>query len=98
MFKKRGELIIPPQAERDRDAQEMARIWVAGGAQHVSLRAGIWEDPFIWGMMLVDLAQHVANAYAQDGHNRDEARQRIKAGFDAEWSSPTDTPEGSLLS
>jgi hypothetical protein len=98
MFKKRGELIIPPQAERDRDAQEMARIWVAGGAQHVSLRAGIWEDPFIWGMMLVDLAQHVANAYAQDGHNRDEALQRIKAGFDAEWSSPTDTPEGSLLS
>lgn len=98
MFKKRGELIIPPQAERERDAQEMARIWVAGGAQHVSLRAGIWDDPFIWGMMLVDLAQHVANAYAQDGHNRDEVIRRIKAGFDAEWASPTDTPEGSLLS
>ena len=26
---------------------------------------GPWQDPANWGMMLVDLAQHIANAYDQ---------------------------------
>jgi hypothetical protein len=97
MFKKRGELLIPPIAQRDRDALELARIWAAEGDQHVTLRAGIWEDPFAWGMMLVDLAHHVANSYEQVGRNREEVLKRLKEGFDAEWASPTDTAKGGLV-
>jgi hypothetical protein len=98
MFKKTGELLIPPTAQRDRKALEIARIWAAEGHQHVSLRAGLWPDPACWGMMLVDLAQHVANAYAQEGRSRDEVLQRIKEGFDAEWHAPTDEPVGQTFS
>ncbi len=38
-----------------------------------------------------------ANAYAQDaGLDRAETLQRIRVGFDAEWSSPTDKPSGQV--
>jgi hypothetical protein len=95
--RKTGELPIPPIAQRDRAAAEIARIWAAEGDQHVTLRAGIWEDPAAWGLLLVDLAHHVANAYAQQGLDRDEALLRIKEGFDVEWASPTGGAEGGFL-
>jgi hypothetical protein len=97
MFRKKGELLIPPSAQRDREAVELARIWAADGAQHVSLRADCWDDPFAWGMMLVDLANHVANAYQQMGRDRSEALARLKEGFDAEWAAPTDVARGEVL-
>jgi len=42
--------------------------------------------------MLVDLAKHVANAYAQHGENREATLDRIFAGFLAEIESATDEP------
>ena len=59
------ELLIPTAAAADPHAIELARIWASHGAQHVSLRADIWEDPGSWGFMLVDLARHIAIAYEQ---------------------------------
>jgi hypothetical protein len=98
VFKKRGELPIPPIAQRDSRALEVARIWAAEGNQHVSIRAGIWPDPMAWGMMLVDFARHVANAYQQqEGRNPEEVLRRIKEGLDAEWGFPTDTPTGQIV-
>lgn len=44
---------------------ELVRVWAAEGKQHVTIRADIWNDPAAWGMMLVDLARHVASAYAE---------------------------------
>jgi uncharacterized protein DUF5076 len=53
--------------------------------QHVSLRMGVWEDPAAWGIMLADLARHVAASYAQDARlDPGEALERIKEGLDAE--------------
>ncbi len=93
-----GELPIPPAAQSDERAIELARVWAAGGKQHVSLATGLWNDPAAWGIMLVDLARHVAGAYEQtQGLDPAEVLDRIKAGFDAEWSEPTDKPEGGLL-
>jgi hypothetical protein len=91
-------LIIPPAAETDPKARELARIWAAGGKLHVSLGTGLWEDPFAWGMMLVDLAKHAANAYELDGKlSSSEALRRIKAGFKAEWEHATDEPFGEFV-
>ena len=61
MFGKRSELHIPDAAKKDSNAFEILRIWIAGGSQHVSLKTGVWEDPAAWGLMLADLAKHVAN-------------------------------------
>jgi hypothetical protein len=93
MFGKRksaSELDPPPLAHADPEATEVLRIWTAPGeGPHVTLRT-TWEDPAAWGVMLVDIARHAANAYAKEGGKREEALARIKTLFDAEWSSPTD--------
>jgi hypothetical protein len=41
--------------------------------------------------MLVDIARHVAQAYAREGATPEAVLKRIKEMFDAEWSKPTDT-------
>lgn len=95
---KRGELQIPPAASKDKQAIELLRVWAAGGQQHVAIRTEIWEDPAAWGLMLVDLARHVANAYEQStGAGFEETLRRIREGFDVEWEDPTDTPSGEVL-
>jgi Domain of unknown function (DUF5076) len=78
-------LSIPEAAGSDPAAFELLRVWVAHNEQHVSLKTGVWDDPAAWGIMLADLARHVAEAYKQD-EGRDVAATlgRIKAGIDAE--------------
>src|SRR5262249_5108300 len=94
-----NELLIPDAAKNDPNSFELLRVWVANRGQHVSLRVGVWNDPAAWGIMLADLARHVANSYEQDvGLDRLQTLQRIKAAFDAEMTSPTDTPSGSEIS
>ena len=89
------ELPVPPVAASDPKSVEIARVWATEGGQHVSLAAELWKDPAAWGLMLVDLARHVANGYEQaQGRNREEVLGRIREGFDAEWESPTDKPTG----
>jgi hypothetical protein len=89
------ELAIPPVVRDDPASIEVLRAWVAHGGQHVSLNISVWRDPFVWGMFLVDLARHLANAYMQEsGVEFDETLVRIKDGFLAEINSPTDFPRG----
>ena len=91
------QLSIPCAAANDTRAVELLRVWAAGGRQHVSLATGLWSDPAHWGMMLVDLAKHIANAYSQtNGTSRAAALQRLREGFDAEWETPTDQPTGKV--
>ena len=86
---------IPGPAKSDPNSFELLRVWVANKGQHVSLKAGVWKDPAAWGVMLSDLMQHIANAYQQDqGLDRIKTLRRIKAGLEAELSSPTDRPSG----
>ena len=97
MKEKFNELPISPAAYTDKNAQELARIWAAHGKQHVTLLSKIWDDPFAWGIFLVDLANHAANIYEQgEGRDRDDVLKRIKEGFEAEWHSPTDQAEGTI--
>jgi len=92
------QLPIPKPAAEDTRAIEMLRVWASGGKQHVSIATGLWKDPANWGMMLVDLAKHIANAYEQaEGMERRKVLERLKAGFDAEWSSATDEPSGGII-
>lgn len=89
------ELPIPPAAKFHASSRELARVWAADGEQHVSLEVGLWADPAAWGMLLVDLAKHVANAYEQtQGRDASEVLARIREAFEAEWQTPTDSPSG----
>jgi hypothetical protein len=88
----------PPAAGRDKAAFELLRVWIAEQGQHVSLRSGVWEDPFAWGIVLADLARHILNAEALTRKDLDKEAflSRMIEGFQAEIESPTDDPEGSL--
>jgi hypothetical protein len=91
------ELVIPPIAAADPRARELIRVWAAEGSQHVSIAADSWEDPAAWGIALVDLARHISRAYEQMGKGEATAMlDRIREGFDAEWSQATDLPKGSI--
>jgi hypothetical protein len=93
-----NELPIPPRAARDERAIEIARIWVAGGAQHVTFAGELWDDPGAWGIMLVDLARHVANAYMdRTGAPPRKTLALIRSAFEAEWEHETDEPETKKL-
>src|SRR5262245_6582927 len=92
------QLQIPDPAKHDPVSFELLRVWVANKGQHVSLRMGVWKDAAAWGVMLSDLMHHIADSYRQDqGLDPDKTLQRIKAGLDAELSSPTDRPSGHVM-
>ena len=93
------ELPIPRPCANEQKAFELARIWiVAGGGQHVSLSTGVVGDPRGWGILLVNLAKHVANAYQQvRGLDANQTLAGIKAAFEAEFANPTDTPVGEVM-
>ena len=88
----------PPAASRDKASFELLRVWVAEQGQHVSLRSGAWEDPFAWGIVLADLARHIAHAHELQNEGVDTAAflQRLLEGFQAEIDNPTDEPEGEV--
>jgi hypothetical protein len=91
-------LPVPPAAEADPKSRELIRVWAAGGKQHVTLATGLWDEPAFWGIALVDLAKHVANAYELAGKFKStDALARIRDGFRAEWEHATDEPFGELL-
>ncbi len=78
-------LEIPQAVTADAHAFEILRVWIASNQQQVSLRSGVWEDPAAWGIMLADLARHVAESYRQeDGRDVASTLARIKAGIDVE--------------
>src|SRR5690348_13029254 len=60
------QLLIPNAAAKDPESFELLRVWIANKGQHVSLRTGVWRDPSAWGILLADLARHVANSYEQE--------------------------------
>jgi hypothetical protein len=84
-----GELPIPDVVRAGTEVLEMARIWLVDGDQVATLSPKMWADPGAWGLMLVDLANHVAKAYEGRGLNREEALAAIRSAMHAEWSNPT---------
>ena len=90
-------LSVPPAAQRDKASFEVLRVWIAEQGQHVSIRSGAWEDPFAWGIVLADLARHVAHAHElQEGTDGKVFLKRLLEGFQAEIENPTDEPEGEV--
>ncbi len=96
-FRKTNELPIPSRASDDPQAREILRLWIAAGGQHISLYAGVWEDPAAWGLMLADILTHLCRCYAQDaGLDTERTRERILQALHAEMTHPTDKPSGEV--
>ena len=91
-------LAIPSAAQRDKASFEVLRVWIAEQGQHVSIQSGAWEDPFAWGIVLADLARHIAHAHKLQNEATDPEAflDRLLEGFHAEIDNPTDEPEGEV--
>lgn len=89
------QLRIPEPARTDAKSFELLRVWVAHQDQHISIRTGVWEDAGPWGVMLADLARHIANAFEKfEGRDPLQALEEIKAAFEAELRIPAKPTQG----
>lgn len=80
---------LPPDV-LEKGGIEILRASVVDGAVSVSLRRA-FDDPFTWGVLLVDLARHAARIYAMEtGFSEEQAMAEITAGIQAELDDPTD--------
>jgi hypothetical protein len=88
------QLPVLESVRADTGADEILRVWRANNKQHFILRADAWEDPAAWGLLLVDIARQCAQAFvSRTGGDRQTILNRIKSGFDAEWTSGTSSSD-----
>jgi len=72
------------------DATEVLRAFVVDGGLSIAF-ARAFEEPDMWGMLLVDIARHASRAYARESdYTEKEALARIIDMFEAEIARPTD--------
>ncbi len=85
-------LPVPAAATRDPRSVEILRVWIANGEQHVALAFGMWEEPSAWGLLLADLARHIAEAHAQQDSkiDSDDFLEQVRSGMEAELDGPSD--------
>jgi Domain of unknown function (DUF5076) len=93
----KAQLAIPAAALQDARSFELLRVWVANEDQHVILRAGAWQDPRPWGIVLADLARHIANSLCKPGGtSREDILEKIESAFLDELEVPTGDTSGEL--
>jgi AcrR family transcriptional regulator len=81
---------LPPDVIGRNDATEVLRAFVLDGGLSIAFQRA-FEEPDVWGLLLVDVARHAARAYARETDlSEDEALSRIVDMFQAELARPTD--------
>ena len=81
---------MPPDVIGREDATEVLRAFVVDGGLSIAFTRA-FEEPDMWGLLLVDIARHAARAYAKESAcTEDEALSRIIEMFEAEIARPTD--------
>ncbi|MFE1602048.1 DUF5076 domain-containing protein [Methylobacterium sp. ID0610] len=80
-------LAVPPDA-LEKGGVEVVRASVVDGGVSVALRRS-FDDPFTWGVLLIDLARQAARIYAMETDlSEEEAFARIREGLEAESFDP----------
>jgi hypothetical protein len=81
---------LPPDVMDREDATEVLRAFVVDGGLSIAFQRA-FEEPDMWGLLLVDVARHAARAYAREStFTEEEALARILDMFEAEIARPTD--------
>jgi hypothetical protein len=83
------ELPIPPDAQ-EAGGHEVLRAFVVDGGLSVSIQRA-FDEPQTWGVLLVDLARHVARIYEEETDmSFEDAMREIRGMFEAEWDRSSD--------
>jgi hypothetical protein len=86
---------VPPDVIGRDDAVEVLRAFVLDGGLSISFTRA-FDDPDMWGMVLVDIARHAARVYEKEGVMRSaEALERIGEMFTSELGTALDSGEAS---
>ena len=81
---------MPPDVMDREDATEVLRAFVVDGGLSIAFTRA-FDEPDMWGLLLVDIARHAARAYARESEfSEGEAMTRIVDMFEAEIARPTD--------
>ena len=81
---------LPPDVMEREDATEVLRAFVVDGGLSIAFTRA-FEEPDMWGLLLVDIARHAARAYSREAvMSEEEALARILDMFEAEIARPTD--------
>lgn len=89
------DLDVPAEVQRASVAREVLRVWLANDGLVCSLRPDAWDDATAWGIVLTDVARHVANAMQQlKGDDPATTLDRIRTVFNNELDGPTAEPTG----
>ena len=81
---------LPPDVVGREEATEVLRAFVIDGGLSIAFTRA-FEEPEMWGLLLVDIARHAARAYAHESEfSEEEALERILEMFEAEIARPTD--------
>jgi hypothetical protein len=82
---------LPPDVMGRADATEVLRAFVVDGGLSIAFTRA-FDEPDMWGLVLVDIARHAARAYAMESaFSEEEAMARIVDLFESEIARPTDT-------
>ena len=77
---------LPPDVMGRDDAVEVLRAFVLDGGLSIAFTRA-FEEPDMWGLLLVDIARHAAR---ESAFTEEEALTRIIDMFEAEIARPTD--------
>jgi hypothetical protein len=92
-----NQLSIPAGAASKPEAVEVLSAWIVDGGLQVAMQRA-FDEPDVWGILLVDIARHAARIFAQAGAmTEDEALERIRKLWSAEIGSPTDLGSTSVV-
>jgi hypothetical protein len=91
-----NQLGVPPDAQ-ELGGDEILRAFIVDRGLSISIQRA-FDEPATWGLLLVDLARHVARIFAAEADvTEDEALREIRAMLDAEWDRPTDLGSTSAM-
>src|SRR3954452_11001339 len=89
---------FPPDVVGREDATEVLRAFVLDGGLSIAFMRA-FEEPDMWGLLLVDIARHASRAYARESdYTEQEALTRIIEMFETEIARPTDAGNTTLRS
>ena len=81
---------LPPDVIGRDDATEVLRAFVLDGGLSIAFTRA-FDEPDVWGLLLVEVARHAARAYGRESDlTEEEALKRIVDMFEAEVARPTD--------
>ncbi len=93
---KQNHLPLPPDVAEE-GGIEVLSAWVVNGEVSVALRRS-FEDPFTWGVLLVDLARQAALSYAHETNiTYENALVEIKQGILTALEDTSDTNSSSSI-